>query len=252
MAGIRIKNLEKIYKLKNRKVQALSHINLDVKDGSFITVVGRSGSGKTTLLRILCGLEEKSGGEVVFTQGQSSKLQAKVSMVFQEPRLMHWLTVEENMAFSLRKEDPALVKNIVDRHLELLGMKEFKDAYPRQISGGMAQRVALGRTLCYDPEVILMDEPLGALDAFTRQVLQREIAKLFIHQKKTVIFVTHDVDEAVLLGQQVIILEKGHIKKQLSIKLPYPRNPVSDKFFKYRQEILQTIMGDQEPRREII
>ncbi|MDD4570032.1 MAG: hypothetical protein PHE70_07915, partial [Tepidanaerobacteraceae bacterium] len=108
----------------------------------------------------------------------------------------------------------------------------------------MAQRVALGRTLCYDPELILMDEPLGALDAFTRQVLQREIVKLFINQQKTVIFVTHDVDEAMLLGQKVVILEKGSIKKQIPIELPYPRDPSADKFFRYRQEILRTIMGD--------
>lgn len=165
-------------------------------------------------------------------------------MVFQEPRLMHWLTVGENMAFSLRKEDPDIIKHKVDRHLDLLGLKQFKDAFPRQISGGMAQRVALGRTLCYDPEVILMDEPLSALDAFTRQVLQKEIVKLFINQQKTVIFVTHDVDEAVLLGQKAVILEDGIIKKQIPIELPYPRDQAQDKFFKYRQEILKTIMGD--------
>lgn len=215
-----------------------------MNDKSFVTVVGRSGSGKTTLLRVLCGLEEKSGGEIHFIDGNSSKAGAKISMVFQEPRLMPWLTVGENMAFGLRNENPDIIKHKVERHLELLGLKEFKDAHPRQISGGMAQRVALGRTLCYDPELILMDEPLGALDAFTRQVLQREIVKLFINQQKTVIFVTHDVDEAMLLGQKVVILEKGSIKKQIPIELPYPRDPSADKFFRYRQEILRTIMGD--------
>ena len=244
MAGIRIKNLKKTYHIKNREIQALSGINLEVEDKSFVTVVGRSGSGKTTLLRVLCGLEEKSGGEIDFIDGNSSKAGAKISMVFQEPRLMPWLTVWENMAFGLRNEDPDIIKHKVDRHLELLGLKQFKDAYPRQISGGMAQRVALGRTLCYDPEVILMDEPLGALDAFTRQVLQKEIVKLFINQQKTVIFVTHDVDEAVLLGQKAVILEDGSIKKQIPIELPYPRDPAADKFFRYRQEMLKTIIGD--------
>ena len=130
----------------------------------------------------------------------------------------------------MRKEDPDIIKHKVDRHLDLLGLKQFKDAFPRQISGGMAQRVALGRTLCYDPEVILMDEPLSALDAFTRQVLQKEIVKLFINQQKTVIFVTHDVDEAVLLGQKAVILEDGIIKKQIPIELPYPRDQAQDKF----------------------
>ncbi|MGI5858538.1 MAG: ABC transporter ATP-binding protein [Tepidanaerobacteraceae bacterium] len=239
-----MKDLKKTYHIKNCEIKALSGINLEVEDKSFVTVVGRSGSGKTTLLRVLCGLEEKSGGEISFIEGNSSKAGTKISMVFQEPRLMHWLTVGENMAFSLRKEDPDIIKHKVDRHLDLLGLKQFKDAFPRQISGGMAQRVALGRTLCYDPEVILMDEPLSALDAFTRQVLQKEIVKLFINQQKTVIFVTHDVDEAVLLGQKAVILEDGIIKKQIPIELPYPRDQAQDKFFKYRQEILKTIMGD--------
>jgi len=245
MAGIRIVNLTKTYHIKNRKIDALSNINLDVVDKSFVTVVGRSGSGKTTLLRILCGLEEKSKGQIYYTKDESIISKPKISMVFQEPRLMPWLTVAENIAFSLGNEKPIAKKRKVDWHLKLLGLKKFKDAYPNQISGGMAQRVALGRTLCYDPEVILMDEPLGALDAFTRRVLQKEIVKLFVNQQKTVIFVTHDVDEAVLLGQRVVILEEGRIKKEIPIDLPYPRVPTTDKFFRYRQEILRTIMGDQ-------
>ena len=244
MAGIKVKNLSKIYKINERKIYALSDINIHVKDGSFITVVGRSGSGKTTLLRVLCGLEEKSCGEISFDMDKNKTREAKISMVFQEPRLMSWLTVEENMGFSLRREEPKVVKQIVDRQLKLLGLTEFRDAYPSQISGGMAQRVSLGRTLCYDPDVILMDEPLGALDAFTRRGLQREIEKLFVNQQKTVVFVTHDVDEAVLLGEKVVILDKGSIKRELPIELSYPRNPSKEMFFKYRQEILNTILGD--------
>ncbi|MCG1012226.1 MAG: ABC transporter ATP-binding protein [Thermoanaerobacteraceae bacterium] len=244
MAGIRIENLAKTYYIKDRKITALSDINLEVDDNSFVTVVGRSGSGKTTLLRILCGLEEKSQGQIYYTKGEDIISKPKISMVFQEPRLMPWLTVEENIGFSLINENPKVKKRKVDLHLELLGLKAFKDAYPNQISGGMAQRVALGRTLCYDPEIILMDEPLGALDAFTRQNLQREIVNLFANRQKTVIFVTHDVDEAILLGQKVVILEKGSVKKQIPIDLPYPRSPESERFFKYRQEILRTIMGN--------
>lgn len=247
MAGIRIVNLSKEYRINGRKINALSDVNLEVEDKSFVTVVGRSGCGKTTLLRILCGLEEKSQGQIFFTnsKGDVTSSRPKLSMVFQEHRLMPWLTVGENMAFALGREDPKVRRRKVDMHLELLGLTKFKDAYPHQISGGMAQRVALGRTLCYDPEIILMDEPLGALDAFTRQNLQGEIVKLFINKQKTVVFVTHDVDEAILLGQQVVIMDKGRIKKQLAIGLPYPRRPDSEKFFKYRQEILGAIMGEQ-------
>ncbi len=245
MAGIRIVNLSKIYQINGNKINALSDVNLEVEDNSFVTVVGRSGCGKTTLIRILCGLEEKSQGQIYFTNGENIISKPKISIVFQEHRLMPWLTVEENIGFSLRNENPTVKRRKVDLHLKLLGLKKFKDAFPHQISGGMAQRVALGRTLCYDPEIILMDEPLGALDAFTRQNLQEEIVKLFINKQKTVIFVTHDVDEAILLGQQVVILEKGSVKKQIAIKLSYPRRPDSERFFKYRQEILRTIMGNK-------
>ena len=246
MAGIRIVNLTKTYQINNREIKALSGINMEVEDKSFVTVVGRSGCGKTTLLRILCGLEEKSQGEICYTKGDEIISKPKTSMVFQEPRLMPWLTVGENITFGLRGESPAVKRQKADKLLDLLGLKEFKGAYPHQISGGMAQRVALGRTLCYDPEIILMDEPLGALDAFTRQNLQGEIVKLFINKEKTVIFVTHDVDEALLLGQKVVILEKGSIKKQIPIDLPYPRHPDSEIFFKYRQAILREILGNKE------
>jgi len=248
MAGIRIVNLTKTYEINGHKINALSGVNLEIDDKSFVTVVGRSGCGKTTLLSVLCGLKEKSQGQIYYTDGNGENTisKPKISMVFQEPRLMPWLTVWENIAFSIRKEDPVIKRCKVDKYLDLLGLTKFKNAYPHQISGGMAQRVALGRTLCYDPEIILMDEPLGALDAFTRQNLQDEIVKLFINDEKTVIFVTHDVDEAVLLGQNVVILEKGMVKKQIEVDLPYPRFRDSEKFFKYRQEILKAIMGNQD------
>lgn len=248
MAGIRIVNLTKIYQIKGQKIFALSGIDLEVENNSFVTVVGRSGCGKTTLLRVLCGLEEKSQGEIYFTNGKEEKVitRPKISMVFQEPRLMPWLTVAENIAFSISKEGPQERRRKVEKYLDLLGLNKFKNAYPHQISGGMAQRVALGRTLCYDPEIILMDEPLGALDAFTRLNLQNEIVKLFTNNEKTVIFVTHDVDEAILLGQKVVILERGKVKHQIPIQLPYPRRRDSEKFFKYRQEILRAIMGDKD------
>jgi sulfonate transport system ATP-binding protein len=245
MAGISIAGLTKIHRIGEQEVTALRDLCLEVEEGSFVTVVGRSGSGKTTLLRLLGGLEEKTRGEVDFIDGDGSDTDAKVSMVFQEPRLMPWLTVEKNMGFSIRNEDPAEVKEIVGRHLKLLGLQDFAQAYPHQISGGMAQRVALGRTLCYDPDIILMDEPLGALDAFTRHRLQREISRLFHHGNKTVVFVTHDVDEAVLLGQRAVILAEGSIKKQLPIELPYPRDPGDERFYKYRREILEAIFEEE-------
>jgi len=241
MAKIIIKGLTKTYTLEQQKIKALSDINLEIEAGSFVTVVGRSGSGKSTLLRILCGLEEKTLGEIYFTNTNKPH-QGKISMVFQEPRLMPWLTVEENMAFSLKGWEKGEAMAVVEKHLRLLGLEKFRRAYPSQISGGMAQRVALGRTLCFDPDVILMDEPLSALDAFTRRILQKEIINIFIKKQKTVIFVTHDVDEAVLLGQKVVVLEEGKIISQVPIDMPYPRDTLSKQFFEYRENILKKIM----------
>lgn len=184
MFRVEVKGLCKSYKLGGREVSALCNIEFVLEESSFVTIVGRSGCGKTTLLRVICGLDPMSGGTVRFFGNSPEEDSVKVSIVFQEPRLMPWLTVEQNIAFSLIKEsDHGRVKETVDKHLNLLGLKDFKDAYPSQISGGMAQRVALGRTLCFDPDVILMDEPFGALNAFTRRSLQRELVSIFLSQK---------------------------------------------------------------------
>lgn len=156
---------------------------------------------------------------------------------------MPWLTVRQNMAFGLTgKMARARVRQVVDRYLGLLGLTDFQDAYPRQISGGMAQRTALGRTLCLDPEIILMDEPFGALDAFTRRNLQQELIAVFRSQNKTIIFVTHDVDEAVLLGQRVLVMDKGAVLRDLAVSLPYPRDAMGRDFYLLREDILRTIL----------
>ncbi len=250
MAGVTVKDLSKKYHINGRIIEALSGVNLSIGDGSFITVVGRSGCGKTTLLRILCGLEEKTAGEIVFNcNGGYSGEKIKAGIVFQEPRLMPWLTVEQNMAFSLMKNDDRhLVKTRVYEHLDMLGLTAFKDAYPSQISGGMAQRVALGRTLCYDPDLILMDEPLGALDAFNRRKLQNELVEIFLKSGKTIVFVTHDVDEAVYMGQKVVVMDKGKVMDETLIDMPYPRQVTSKEFFEMREEILCTILKEPEYR----
>ncbi len=251
MAGVRIEQLSKYYTIHHEQIQALAEINLTIPDGSFVTLVGKSGCGKTTLLRLLCGLEQPSRGQITFLDQQQQVVPGKgrVSIVFQEPRLMPWLTVEQNMALPLFKEkDRERVNQTVAHFLDLLGLKKFKDAYPAQISGGMAQRVALGRTLCYDPDVILMDEPLGALDAFTRKNLQAELVDIFQTQKKTIVFVTHDVDEAVFLGQRVVILEGGKILEDVAVSLSYPRNSLQPEFFQIREKILTVVMGEKPTR----
>ncbi|MHC1745830.1 MAG: ABC transporter ATP-binding protein [Negativicutes bacterium] len=247
MAGVEIRGATKIYYINGVPVHALSNVNLSIADGSFVTVVGKSGCGKSTLLRLICDLEPLTSGNITFTvDGKvKSREDQRISMVFQEPRLMPWLTVEQNMAMALIHEpDSKKVKATVDRFLSMLGLKRFKDAYPRQISGGMAQRVAVGRTLCYDPDLILMDEPLGALDAFTRRNLQREMVDIFQYQRKTIVFVTHDVDEAVFLGQKTVILDSGRVVREVAIPLDYPRIITEQAFFLLREDIMNTIMSD--------
>lgn len=237
MAGLIIKNLSKTFEIGNKKISALKNIHLTVADGSFVTIVGRSGCGKTTLLKLLCELENKSEGSVELTD--LNDLQSnKISIVFQEPRLMPWLTVEENMAFSLINcKDKEYVNKKVSQYLKLLGLYNFKNAYPSQISGGMAQRTSLGRTLCYEPQIILMDEPLGALDPYNRKKIQNDLINIFLKSGKTILFVTHDIEEAIYLGQKIVVMDTGTIIKEIPINIDYYRDTVSEEFFYYKKQI---------------
>ncbi|HEY5575771.1 MAG TPA: ABC transporter ATP-binding protein [Clostridiaceae bacterium] len=235
-AAVTIRKLTKTYEIKRKKFEALKGIDLDIEEGSFVTVVGKSGCGKTTLLRILCGLEDKTSGDLGLDP-------SKVSIVFQEPRLMPWLTVRQNMGFPLISASDRLEAEMtVDKCLDMLGLQGFRDAYPSQISGGMAQRVALGRTLCYDPKLILMDEPLGALDAFNRRKLQNDLVDIFLRYRKTIVFVTHDVEEAIYLGQKIVVMDEGKVLKELPVEMPYPRDAKSREFIGLREDILSLIL----------
>ena len=245
MTGIKIRNLSKTFMLRNREIRVFEGIDMDIEKESFVTIVGKSGCGKTTLLRILCGLEEKTSGEVYYMEdGKKLNKVPKISIVFQEPRLMPWLTLKQNMAFSLQNEkDKSKAEATVNKYLKILDLEEFQDAYPSQISGGMAQRTALGRTLCYEPDVILMDEPLGALDAYNRRVLQDEMIHIFRTCKKTIVFVTHDIDEALYMGQRLLVIDKGKILEEIEIMEKYPRDIYSAKFAKLRERAMSSIMA---------
>lgn len=160
---------------------------------------------------------------------------------------MPWLTVEQNMALGMgQTADKKTIRQTTDCFLAMLGLARFRNAYPDQLSGGMAQRVALGRALCYDPGIILMDEPLSALDAFTRRNLQKELVNIFQTQQKTILFVTHDVDEALLLGQRVLIMEQGKIAGEFAVPFPYPRNSSGEAFYRLREELLDSIQDESE------
>ena len=244
MAGVKLRHLSKQFVLGNRSLDAVQNVSATIDPGSLTVIVGKSGCGKTTLLRLLGGLEEKTAGEIHWTDIAFHQGSPKIGFVFQEPRLMPWLTVFENMAFSLDKALPATeIAAIVTPTLQLLGLEGFRDAYPSQLSGGMAQRVALGRTLCYDPDLILMDEPFGALDYFTRKKLQREMVDLFMTQKKTLVFVTHDVTEAIYLGQKILVMEAGAIVREIPVEMLYPRDAATKGFLQVQQEILDSLGG---------
>lgn len=242
MPWFEARHLRKEYMLDGRTTVALDDFSMSLERGDFVGIVGRSGSGKTTLLRLIAGLLEKTSGEVAFAENEP----ARIGMVFQEPRLMPWLTVEKNILFAFldkRREDIPYSK--ADSLLELLGLTAYRNAYPAQLSGGMAQRVALGRALCYEPDLILMDEPLGALDYFTRKSLREEILKLHLSEKRTILFVTHDVEEAIILSKKIIVLKGGRLLCELPVDLPYPRTKTTPGFANLLESILSLITAGE-------
>jgi sulfonate transport system ATP-binding protein len=246
LAAFELAAIAKRYALGDRDVIAIDGVSLDCRPGEFVALVGRSGCGKTTLLRLVAGLEQPDAGML---RWGSSSHRSRAGMVFQEPRLMPWLTVRQNVGFGLMDEpDRARVDATVARLLRLVELTGFADALPHQLSGGMAQRAALARALCLDPDVLLMDEPFGALDAFTRRALQRALIQLWrgAERARTVLFVTHDVEEAVLLAQRVVVMRAGRLVDEVAVPLPYPRRPEDIAVVRLRERLIAVITDQQE------
>ena len=206
---------------------AVDGVSLDIMPGEFFVIVGPSGCGKTTLLRILAGLETGSGGTIDIDVPEGSKRPVN-SMVFQGESIFPWMTVWQNASYALRMRnvEPAIVKEIVGHYLDRTGLAKFADYYPHQLSGGMKQRVSIARAFANDPEILLMDEPFSALDAQNRLLLQEELLRIWEDQRKTVVFVTHSVDEAVILGDRIMIMtaQPGRVKMITPVPLQRPRN----------------------------
>lgn len=246
MSKLELKNVSKVFEKneEDEKTHALKNINLSIDNNEFVSIVGPSGCGKSTMLRLISGLIRPSQGKILLDNEEIEQPSSKKGMVFQKPTLFPWLTVGENVGFSgsLKNEEKIDQKEI-DLMLKKVGLSEFKNSFPKQLSGGMAQRVSLIRTMIARPEVFLLDEPLGSLDAFTRMNMQDEILNLWQEIKNLMIMVTHDVEEAVYMSSKVIIMEPrpGRVKEIVDIDLDYPRDRTSDKFINYRNKILKTL-----------
>ena len=229
---IEISNLSKHFFIGEKRIDVLRELSLNIKKDKITVILGRSGCGKTTLLRLIAGLEIVSQGEIKF------KEQAKIGFVFQEPRLMPFLNVYENIVFPLKKHEIEAEK--IGSLISMIGLSDFKFAAVSQLSGGMSSRVSLARVLAYKANLILMDEPFAALDAFTRASMQAEILK--IQAGKTILFVTHNIDEALFLADEIILLEKGGIKSNYELSnLAKPRDLLSEELIAIKRKILSEI-----------
>jgi len=239
-----IREVSKSYKLQNSHLNVLDNINLEIQSGEFLSIVGASGCGKSTLLRLIAGLDNSYTGSIVYQGKAITGTDLGRGIVFQEHRLFPWLTVEENiaLAFSATHVLQEERRLRVQKQISVVGLNGFEKAYPHQISGGMSQRVAIARALVLRPKLLLLDEPFGALDALTRLKLQQELQRLWQHEGVTTILVTHDVEEAVFLGDRIVVMEShpGRIKRTVPVPLARPRDRSSFLF----QSIKADVMAD--------
>ncbi|MDQ0511388.1 ABC transporter ATP-binding protein [Ancylobacter amanitiformis] len=225
---LRIKDVRLEYSTRGKNVVAIDNISIDVPDNQFAVIVGPSGCGKSSLLYLVAGLAEPTSGEILLGDEEVDGPGPDRGMVFQSYTLFPWLTVRENVEFGLkRRRMPAKQREeIVNRYLNETGLAAFHDAYPKQLSGGMMQRVAIARALANDPKILLMDEPFGALDSQTRNSMQKLLLRVWEENRKTVLFVTHDIDEAILLGDRIYVMtaRPGRLKEEIIVPIPRPRS----------------------------
>lgn len=243
MSLLEIKNLGKRFKIGNELVNVLADLTLTINKGEMVCLLGASGCGKTTLLKLIAGLEKQTSGEILIN-GTQYKIKSKtVNMVFQEPRLFPWLSVKDNVTFGLgRKDSIPANKFKVAEVVNKLGLSSYLDEMPYKLSGGIAQRVALARALVTEPQLLLLDEPFSALDSITKLSIMEDLLNLWKSSNITIIHVTHNVDEAVMLAQKIVVLKYRESNTEIFAitDLPYPRNPESSYFKELKREILKS------------
>jgi ABC-type nitrate/sulfonate/bicarbonate transport system ATPase subunit len=236
---LKIGNLTKVYDNNGQLIEAVKDISLEIPDRRFIAFVGPSGCGKTTLLKIIAGLSEPSGGEVFLDEKKILEPNKERGMIFQNFSLFPWLTVRENISFGLNLQNLSEQKKnkIIEHYLSITCLADFANVYPKNLSGGMQQRVAIARTLANNPKVLLMDEPFGSLDSQTRSKMQEFLTKLWGSDKKTILFVTHDVEEAIFLADEVYLLSHRPAQIKQIFKVPFDRPRIHE--LKYSQEFFE-------------
>jgi NitT/TauT family transport system ATP-binding protein len=236
VATVSVLNLRKVFSGEDRDVVALERVSFEASGHTFVSIVGPSGCGKSTLLNILAAVETPTEGTADITKDGS---RARVGYVFQAPRLLPWRSVMDNMLF-VQPEQTDEVRERAARYLNMVGLSEQHKTWPAQLSGGMQQRVGIARAFSIEPDALLMDEPFSHLDAITARGLRRELHGMWMETKKTVLFVTHDVGEAVELSDRIVILAKGgKLRKDLALDLPFPRDPADDKVALTKAEVLR-------------
>jgi NitT/TauT family transport system ATP-binding protein/sulfonate transport system ATP-binding protein len=251
---LRIADLHKVYEAANGAVEALRGIDLSIRKGEFVCLLGASGCGKSTLLRIIAGFEQATRGSVAVHGVEVERPGPDRGMVFQDYALFPWLTVRDNIRFGPRhRHVPAeQIAEVSERFLAMVGLTAFAERYPHQLSGGMKQRVAIARVLANDPDILLMDEPFGALDALTRGKLQEELIEIWRRTRLTVMFVTHSVEEAVFLADHIVVMTAGpgRIESQVTVPLSRPRDVSSPEFNLLRRDVtgmLTSHLGGEQP-----
>ena len=240
-----VRDVTKKFQIGGDTIEALGRVNLNIDKGEFVCLIGASGCGKSTLLRIIAGFEQPTAGQIALYEQPVTGPGSDRGMVFQDYALFPWMSVRDNISFGPRQKGMArkYVGEITDEYLHMVGLEKFADRFPQQLSGGMKQRVAIARVLANECELLLMDEPFGALDAITRESLQQELLEIWARTGVTVIFVTHSVEEAVLLSDRVVVMTAGpgRVEADIAIELTRPRDVSGIEFNQVRRDITQRL-----------